>query len=235
MLPHCLQRGIQQSKRFFRAPFALSETLDSRRVAGVYKQMKAPKAFDCHNGALTYGCSRGQHGVMARHQLSTIAIPERQLRPTLRTGVGLGVEASVQRVIVLRLTGLTQRKVTHGGMRSIVRYRLHNAKPRPTVRAVDKRVAIAPILWIEELLEASRTRRYVRQNQGGLLPTSVACLNDKSGRADGDEARYVTLLNVGVGWLVGVEASEKNLQLLAAPLDFEADPVRRVMHPAGEP
>jgi hypothetical protein len=103
------------------------------------------------------------------------------------------------------------------------------------VRAVDKRVAIAPILWIEELLEASRTRRYVRQNQGGLLPTSVACLNDKSGRADGDEARYVTLLNVGVGWLVGVEASEKNLQLLAAPLDFEADPVRRVMHPAGEP
>jgi hypothetical protein len=103
------------------------------------------------------------------------------------------------------------------------------------VRAVDKRIEIAPILGVEELLEASRTCRYVRKDQGGLLPTSVAFLDGKGSRADGCEAHRVALLNVGVEWLVGVEASEKISQQLTAPLDFEADSMRRVVHPAGEP
>src|SRR5262245_270210 len=105
---------------------------------------------------------------MAGRQHPTMAIPERQVRPTLRTGVGLGVEASVQRVIVLGLARRTHSKMAHGGMWPIVGHCLQNAKPRSTVRAGDKRVTIAPVLWGEELLEALRTRRDVRLDQGGL-------------------------------------------------------------------
>src|SRR5215510_11525279 len=125
---------------------------------------------------------------MMRCQHSTMAVPECQVWPTLRTGVGLGVEASVQRVIVLGLAGRTQRKVTHGGVRPIVGHRLQNTKPRSTVRAGDKRVAIAPILWIEQLPETVRTRCQVRQDQGSLLIPTVAVSDGKGGRAQGWEA-----------------------------------------------
>src|SRR5262245_17170467 len=125
---------------------------------------------------------------MVRCQHPTMAVPEREVRPTLRTGVGLGVEASVQRVIVLGLAGRTQRKVTHGSVRAIVGHRLHNAKPRSTVRAGDKRVAIAPILWIAQLPEAVRACRQVRQDQGSLLIPTVAVSDSKGGRAQGWEA-----------------------------------------------
>src|SRR5262245_24388338 len=101
---------------------------------------------------------------MAGRQHPTIVIPERQVRPTLRTGVGLGVEASVQWVIVLALARRTHRKMAHGGVWPIVGHCLQNAKPRSTVRAGDKRVTIAPVLWSEKLLEALCTCRDVRQD-----------------------------------------------------------------------
>ena len=84
--------------------------------------------------------------------------------------VGLRVEATVGRVVVLRLARRAHREPGHRRQRPVVGDAAHDREPRAAVRAVDERVPEAPVARIAQLREAVRARRGVRRHQRRRRP-----------------------------------------------------------------
>ena len=80
--------------------------------------------------------------------------PPGQLRAARRAGVGLGVEATVGGVVVLGLAGRAHREAGHRGGRPVVGHVEHDRVPRPAVRAVGERVAVAAVAGVVDLGQA---------------------------------------------------------------------------------
>ena len=88
------------------------------------------------------------------------------MRATDRAGVGLRVEAAVERVVVLALAGRALREARHAGVRPVVGQRAGDREARPAVRAVDERVAMTAVGRIEQLVEAGGAHRGVGRDAG---------------------------------------------------------------------
>ena len=83
--------------------------------------------------------------------------------------VGLRVEAAVQRVAVLAGAALAHGEVLHGGALAVVGQLLDDGEPRPAVRAVDERVAVAAVVGVEQLARAVVAGGQVGRHERGLL------------------------------------------------------------------
>ena len=87
------------------------------------------------------------------------------MRAADRAGIGLSVETPVERIVVFRLAGWTHGKDAHGRLISVVGDILHNREARPTVGAVDERIAVAAVGWIKQFARTVRANRNIRGNQ----------------------------------------------------------------------
>ncbi len=72
------------------------------------------------------------------------------MRATDLASVGLGMEAPIEWILVLRLAGRAHWEDAHGRLITIIRDILNDRKARTTIGAVDERIAVAPIPGIEE-------------------------------------------------------------------------------------
>ena len=64
------------------------------------------------------------------------------------------MEAPVCRILVLRLAVAAHRELVHGSLRTVVGDVLNDGEAWPAVGAVDERIAVAPVLGVEQLIQA---------------------------------------------------------------------------------
>ncbi len=87
-------------------------------------------------------------GVRDRERRSG-GVRQRGPRPADRAGVRLGVEAAVERIVVLRLARGAHLEAGHRRGRPVVGDAAHDREPRAAVRAVDERIAVAAVGGVE--------------------------------------------------------------------------------------
>jgi hypothetical protein len=124
------------------------------------------------------------------------SIPERQLRAAARAGIGLSLEAPVERVVVLGLARRAHREAPHGGVGPVVGQRLDDAIARAAVGTVGERVAMAAVGRVGDLREAVRAGGDVGQHNGGLGARLVAVPHLEASIADWLEQRGLQALDV---------------------------------------
>ncbi len=96
-------------------------------------------------------------------------------------GVGLGVEAAVQGVIVFCLAGLAHGEDAHSGLVAIVGDILDDREAGPTVSTVDKGIMITSICGIEEFAKAVIARSGIRRDERVALGSGLAMGDDEGG------------------------------------------------------
>ena len=117
-------------------------------------------------------------------------------------------------------------------MRPIIRQRLDNGETRPAIRAIDKRVAITPVLRIKKLCQAiiaggevGRDKRCLRD--GGI----VGKANLKTLKALERNLADVNPLHLGSRGRLLRELHDKLVNERLFPLDMDVNAVRRVQNP----
>ena len=198
-------------QRFCRAMFARTKRRHRRRISGIAGQMEAANALHCHNATgINHGDSGGKRRLFFRALFA--ALPH-QPRPALGAGHRLGVKTAVIRITVLRLALRAERKRRHHRQRAVIGHGVNNRKARPAVGAVDKRVAIAPLLRVVHFCQARRAGCRIRDNLGAHRPGTAL--------ADGE-----------IGWqrrpLKGLDVGTINARKRRAVLVQRGDKVRFV-------
>ncbi len=122
-----------------------------RRIAG---EVVAPEPLDRDHGAVPQQRDR----LLERHG---------ELRPAHGAGDRLGVEAAVGGIFVLASAVGAHRKPGHRRVRAVVGRATDDREPRPALRAVDERVAVAPVGRVEELPQAVVAGGDVGGNRSG--------------------------------------------------------------------
>ena len=145
------------------AALSVAQPLDGCVGGGVAGEVIAAQSLDRHDlAAGQCGLGRAEGRVGALHRLGLAGGLEPQARPAVRTGDGLGVEAPIGRVVVLRRAGGAHRKARHGGVRPVVGQAACDREAGPAVGAIDERVARPPVGWVVELGQAIGAGRDVR-------------------------------------------------------------------------
>ena len=80
---------------------------------------------------------------------SVFDVEKLNLRTTVRAGDRLGMEAAVGRIMILRGAIRAHGKFRQGSIRAVIRNILDDGKPWPAVRAIDERIPITAVVWIE--------------------------------------------------------------------------------------
>ena len=80
------------------------------------------------------------------------------------------MKSAVTGIAVFEFAARTHRKASHGSVRAIVGKRLQDAVAGPAVRAVNKGIAEATVIRIEELPEAILASAEVRQDRDRRSP-----------------------------------------------------------------
>jgi hypothetical protein len=75
----------------------------------------------------------------------------------VRAGDGLGVEATVQRILILGGTGRAHGERRHGGQRPIIGNVFDDGEAGAAVGAVDERIAVAAISRVKQFSQAVGT------------------------------------------------------------------------------
>src|SRR5205807_7633377 len=96
-------------------------------------------------------------------------------------GVGLGVEAAVQGIVVFCLAGGAHGEDAHGGLVAIVGDILDDCEAGATVGAVDKGIMITSICGIEEFSKAVVAGGGIRRDERVALGTGLAMSYDEGG------------------------------------------------------
>ena len=88
---------------------------------------------------------------------------------TAKHASGCAWKRAVERLVILALAPRAHREFLHRRVLAIVGELLDDRKPRPAVRAVDKRVAVSPIVGVHKLAGAILARCQIGRNERGLL------------------------------------------------------------------
>ena len=126
--------------------------------------------------------SSDQCGITLRNGFAA-GIQHGKLRPTIRTGVRLGVKTPVGRCFVFGAAGRTHFEMPHGGVGAIVGKRFEDAEARTAVGAIGERVPIAPIGRFEQFAQAVATGGNVGNNQSGRRAGAETLANSERGVA----------------------------------------------------
>ena len=154
-----LKAGHHAGQGLGGAPLALAQGLHGSLVGGVCAQV--PAAQSLHGDDLASqqapcrlldegvalrpcGCGLRQGAASAQHG------------PAVEAGVWLGVVAAVLLAGVLGRAAGAHGKGGHGRERAVVGEVVDDGEARAAVGAVDEGVAVAPVLWVEQLCQAVR-------------------------------------------------------------------------------
>ncbi len=156
-------RGLQVAghhrERPLLAKLPRAQRFDRGGIARVARQVIAADALDCDDGAVREQRGRARDRRAAGH-VGLAGAPQREPRAAVGAGDRLRVKAAVERIVVFAPAGRAQRPFAHRRPRAVVREREHDAEARPAVRAIDVRIAGAPVGGIEEF--GAGTRRTAR-------------------------------------------------------------------------
>ena len=163
-----------------------------------------------------------RHRLLERH---------RQSWPAGGAGDRLGVEAAVERVLVLAAAVGTEREPGHRGVGPVVRNRADDREARPALRAVDERIPVAAIGRVEELAQAVVARRDVGRDQ--RRPSGSHAVDDPElGLADRGQRLGRHRLDPGERGRAFLQRDREAIELIA--FDLDQHPVAVVQHVAAK-
>ncbi len=152
--------GGEQGEGLLLPVLAPAQVKDCGLVRGVDGQVVPTQALHRHDVAGTEPVDHRLDHVTDLDRLER-RIPQHQLGSARRTAGGLGVEAPVERVVVLGTTGGAHREPGHRGRGAVVGQTPHDAEPRSAVGAVEERVAVPAVGGVVQLGQAGRARSHV--------------------------------------------------------------------------
>jgi hypothetical protein len=144
------------------------------------------------------------------------------------------VEAAVGRIAVLALTGRAHGEAGHGCARPVVGDARDDGEPRPAIRAVDERVAVAPIRRVEQLGEAVTAGGRVRRDQCVSFPAGVAG-RDREARLLGRRERpHRDVFDHCQRWRLLDQSVAERVDIGGPALDLDVDAFHIVADESGE-
>jgi hypothetical protein len=162
-------------------------------------------------------------------------VPQRQLRPTRRTSIRLGVKAPVARIVVLGLTIWTHREMAHRRQVSVIWKIGDDAVAWPTVGAIGEWILEAPVGGVEDLGDTVRTGRDIRQDDRPIRPTHDAFENFEAGAP-----LRIAIVGLETGdqrprGQISQQTSLETVQIPLLPLDLDLHSIGRIPNPPGQP
>jgi len=178
-----LQGSHHYGKGFGRAILSGTQRSDRAIVRGIAGQEETAQSFDSHDFPLPEKLTGGHYRVGPAHHIAPV-INQLDARTAFRAGIGLGVEAAVKGIVIFRLAPGAHLEVAHGGAGAIVWHALDDGKPRATIGAVGKRIAIAAVFRIQDLVKTGLAGGDVWRNELVFASLSLALPNFKAFVAD---------------------------------------------------
>jgi hypothetical protein len=157
-------------------------------VVGATGEVVAADALDRHDlPAPQRNDGRRQRRLTNGSGLRARPVQQCQRRSATRTGVGLGMEAPVGRVLIFGAAGIAHGKAGHRRQRAVVGNAANDGETRPAVGAVDERVAETTVGRIVQLAQAVVAHRRVGRHRRVRHPTGRT-RTDREARLAGDDA-----------------------------------------------
>ena len=157
-LPNCRHISHHNGKWFHRPALQFTKSRNRCLIGGITAEMKTTDSLNRRNAA------RGDHfsRIGDRFTASFVTADQINLRPAVIAAHWLGIESSRLRIVVFLRTLRTHRKFLHAGPFSVIRQRIQDRQPRPAAGTIDKRMQIASVVRIIQLLFAFITNGNIR-------------------------------------------------------------------------
>lgn len=230
-LPCCPDVLGHHGERLGRAAFTAAQLGHAGMLGRVAHELVAAEALDGDDAAPADRRDR-----RSQRRLCHLPVPG-ELRPAGVTGERLRVKAPVGRVTVFIGAGGTEPEVAHRGSGPVVGEVFDHRGARPAVGAVDERIAVAAVTWVEQFLEAAGAgrgvgrdlarRRAVQAGGTGADGESGA----RGGRVRGGRGEQ-HLPHAGEHGRIGAEPSAEPRHRVRAPGHGSLDVSTGVGHPS---
>src|SRR4051812_17692231 len=138
-------------------------------------------------------------------------VPQLQTRSTRWASNRLRVEAPILNIVIFTLTIGAQLKSLHRRVRPIIGQALDYAETRPAARAIQKRIAIPPIVRIRQLATAFGARCQVRHDPRDTVAGHVAVPNPEPSEPRGVKVNGFDSLNQSQGRSVSFELCKEGI------------------------
>jgi hypothetical protein len=149
-----------------------------------------------------------------------------------RAGVGLGMETAIQRIIIFGLAPGAHLEVAHGGLGAVIWHTFNYGKPWATIGAVGKRIAVAAVFRILQLIKASLAGSNIWRNELVFPLLSLALSNFKASVAAWPVILNSYVFDVGQWRRLGPKFPLKLLNSFCFTFYLNPDIFRSVVHPA---
>ncbi len=213
---------------FLLAKFALAQRGDGSGIAGIAGEVITANALDGEDTPQAQQIGRARN----RGRIG-IAI-EQVARTAGGTGDGLGVEAAVGRVGVLRFAQRVHGPMAHGGAGAIVRQTFDDGITRAAVGAVDIWIAIARVGGIAHFGETVGADGEVGRNTGQRRAGAACFADGEIAKAGGLAKAHVDGGDARGGRRLGGQVVEKSGDGRLGAFEANVDSILLVEHPTGE-
>src|SRR5436190_4274713 len=143
------------------------------------------------------------------------------------------METAVDGIVVLAQTGRTHLEIRHGGVSPVIGSGAHDGEARPALGAVDERIAVAAISWIEELAQTVRAGGDIGRYEG-TAGTDRAVGDDELPVAPGLLQHRAHGLDTGEGGRFVSERVHKTIEFLGAAFRLHDHALAVVEDEAGQ-
>ncbi len=184
--------------------------------------MKTAQAFDGEDGAVLQqpSCPVDGLGALGQHPLP---IPQFHPGAAIGTGVRLGMESTVARIVVFAFAGWAQAKLGHGGVGPVVRNVLDDGVARSAIGAIGEGVPIAAVGGVAQVGQAVRAGGDIRRNEHELAGGILRIADRKLLIANRFEMFDADLVELGQGRRFAAQRSLEAVERLFRAFHFDHD------------
>ena len=238
-------------KRLVTAAFAAAQLGYRLLVGGVACQVEPTQALDGDDAAACQqldaasddgiaGLARAADGwccVDRRWHNTVVRLAPRNMRSTIKAGIGLRMKAPVKRVAILCGALGAHGKAVHRRGRSVIRQRSDDGKAWAAVGAVDKGVVKASVGGVEQFAQTVVARGDVGRDErrvGGLILRrhNAKALLAGGVPSVGLQVCNSDMLNAGRGRRVLRQRGDKAVKCLDRSMRLDVHAITRIEHPA---
>ncbi len=156
------------------------------------------------------------------------------MRAAFRAGIGLGMEATVERIVILGLALGTHWKDGHRGLGPVIRDAASDGEARTAVGAVQEGISIAAIRRVEKFAETVGTGGCIGWDAGAYAAEDFARYDTEAGLARGRKVGGNNGVDAGEGRSFGSQAREEVLHAWIRAFELDDNSVRVVADGAGK-
>src|SRR5579863_10135180 len=144
------------------------------------------------------------------------------------------MKAAIQWVVILGLAYRAHFEARHRSLRSVVRNAARDREAWAAIGAIQKRIAIAAVRWIEQFPKAVPASRCVRGNARAYLAVDFAGDNSEAGFTLRIQRSLINGIDTGERRRFGSQPSQECLDPIETTLHFDRHSIGIVPNKSGE-